>query len=137
MLWVSARFAELETMARRGRLYFPGLSVHVMHRGNNRMAIFGDDTDREMFLLWLQGAMAGQDVAVHVITLMTNHFHALVTPPSKDALPNAMRQLGTCYVRHYNRKYDRIGTLWTGRYRGIPIADENYCLTCFRYIELN
>src|SRR5438034_3566233 len=110
MLRVSAKFAELETMARRGRLYFPGLSVHLMHRGNNRMAIFGDDADREMFLLWLAGAMGRYRVAVHVITLMTNHYHAIVTPPCESALPNAMHQLGVRYVQHYNRKYRRIGT---------------------------
>jgi putative transposase len=101
------------------------------------MAIFGDGTDRETFLSWFQSAMSGNDVAVHAITLMTNHYHAIVTPASETALPKAMQQLGTRYVQHYNRKYDRIGTLLAGKYRGIPIGDEKYFLTCLRYVELN
>jgi putative transposase len=124
-------------MARHARLYFPGLSVHVIHRGNNRTAIFCDDTDCETFLIWFERAMARHDIPVHVLTLMTTHYHAIVTPPSAAALPNAMRRLGTQYASYYNRKYDRIGTLWAGRYRGIPIGDEDYFLTCFRYIEMN
>jgi len=48
-----------------------------------------------------------------------------------------MKQVGEEYVRYFNRKYDRIGTLWTGRYRGIDIGDEKYWLTCLRYVEQN
>ncbi len=124
-------------MPRRRRQFFPGLSVHLIHRGVNRTAIFGDDVDREMFLLWLRSAMAGHAIPVHVVTLMTNHYHAIVTPRSESALPCAMRQLGVRYVQHFNRKYDRIGTLWAGRPREIPIGDEKYFLTCLRYIEMN
>ena len=127
----------MEIMARKSRRYFPGLSVHLIHRGINRAAIFGDDADREVFLLWLQTAMAENGVSVHVITLMTNHYHAIVTPHSESALSTAMHRLGTRYVKHFNRKYDRIGTLWTGRHRAIPIGDEEYFLTCQRYIEQN
>jgi putative transposase len=124
-------------MARRARLYFPGFSVHVMHRGINRQPIFGDDNDRQRFLAFLEAAMARYGVAVHVFALMPNHYHLLVTPSGEQALARAMRGLGIRYTLYYNRKYDRIGTLWTGRYRGIPIGDEHYWLACLRYIELN
>jgi putative transposase len=124
-------------MPRQRRRFFPGLSVHVIRRGINRTAIFGDDVDREMFLLWLRIAMAENGIPVHGLSLMTNHYHAIVTPPSESALPRAMKQLGERYVKHFNRKYDRIGTLWTGRPRYIPIGDEKYFLTCLRYIEMN
>jgi putative transposase len=48
-----------------------------------------------------------------------------------------MRDVGREYVLRYNRKHDRIGTLWTGRYRSIVITDDRYSLTCLRYIEQN
>ena len=48
-----------------------------------------------------------------------------------------MHQLGVRYVLHFNRKYERVGTLFTGRYRAKPINDERYWLTCLRYIEQN
>jgi putative transposase len=101
------------------------------------MAIFGDDTDRELFLIWFERAMTGNDVPVHAMTLMTNHYHAIVTPPSEKALPRALHRFGTQYVRHFNRKYDRIGTIWADRPKSFPIGDEYYFWTCFRYVELN
>jgi len=108
-----------------------------MHRGINREAIFGDDVDRHMFLACLDTATSRYGVAVHVFALMTNHYHLLVTPSRDQALARAMRGLGIRYTLYYNRKYGRIGTLWTGRYRGIPICDDHYWMTCLRYIELN
>jgi putative transposase len=52
-------------------------------------------------------------------------------------MPCAMQQLGQRYVNYFNRKYQRTGTLWGGRYRAILIRDERYWLTCLRYVELN
>jgi len=48
-----------------------------------------------------------------------------------------MKALDGTYVVYYNRRHQRIGTLWNGRYRGILIEDARYWLTCLRYIEQN
>ncbi len=74
---------------------------------------------------------------IHCYCLMTNHYHLMATPPTADAMPRAMQQLGRRYVHYFNRKYRRTGTLWGGRYRAILIKDERYWLTCLRYVELN
>ena len=108
-----------------------------MHRGINRQSIFGDDSDRETFLMCLESVTTQHGVGVHVFALMPNHYHLLATPLSEAALPNAMRALGIRYTQYYNRKYQRVGTLWTGRYRSIPIENEQYWFTCLKYIELN
>jgi REP-associated tyrosine transposase len=68
---------------------------------------------------------------------MSTHYHLLVTPRDAEALPATMKELGERYVRYFNRKYDRIGTLWSGRYKPKPVMDERYWLTCLRYIEQN
>jgi putative transposase len=47
-----------------------------------------------------------------------------------------MQFLGRSYVQFFNKKYDRTGTLWEGRYRATLIDSENYLLTCYRYVEL-
>ena len=124
-------------MARRKRLFIPGLSVHVIQRGNNRVAIFGDQADYEVFLAFLRTAARRHRVAVHGYVLMTNHSHLIVTPADALALPQTMKELGGRYVQYYNRKHQRIGTLWNGRYRDLPIDDERYWLTCLRYVEQN
>jgi putative transposase len=124
-------------MRRAGRIFQPNVSLHVIRRGNNRAPIFGDETDYDFFLALLEFTSGRRGVKVHVYGMMTNHYHLIVTPDSPSALPQMMRDLGREYVLDYNRKYGRIGTLWSGRHRAIPISDERYWLTCLRYIEPN
>src|SRR3954447_12334339 len=119
------------------RLFVPGVSLHVRQRGNNRCAIFGDGSDYELFLVMLEAATRRYDVDVHGYTLMTTHTHLQMTPSTKSGASDAMKQLGNAYVQYFNRKYQRVGTLWTGRYKSKPITDERYWLTCLRYIEQN
>jgi putative transposase len=68
---------------------------------------------------------------------MGNHYHTLVTVPDEQQLPRMMQRLGRNYVRYYNDRHARTGTLWEGRYRASLIVDERYWLTCLRYIETN
>src|ERR1019366_3078438 len=124
-------------MPRRPRIFVPDVSLHVIQRGNNRGSIFGDAADHEVFLSFLKTASARYGVAVHGYALMTNHYHLVVTPQDDRALPRTMKELGGRYVNHFNRKHQRIGTLWNGRYRAILIMDETYWLTCLRYVEQN
>jgi putative transposase len=124
-------------MARRPRLFIPGLSVHVIQRGNNRQSIFTQRADYEVFLAFLQAASMRHGVAVHGYALMTNHTHIIATPDHPAALPQTMKELSGRYVQYYNRKYERIGTLWSGRHRALLIGDERYWLTCLRYVEQN
>jgi putative transposase len=48
-----------------------------------------------------------------------------------------MQALGPSYVQPLNRRYERTGTLWEGRYRACLVQSDAYFLTCQRYIELN
>jgi putative transposase len=121
----------------RRRIFVPDASVHVYHRGNNRIAIFGEESDCEVFLRILKTAVESYDTAVHGFVLMTTHIHVLATPKTETALAGTMKQLGERYVPYFNRKYRRTGTLWEGRYRSKHIADERQWLTCLRYIEQN
>jgi len=74
---------------------------------------------------------------VHAYVLMTNHVHRLVTPTDPDGLSLTMQSLGRRYVTHINKAYHRTGTLWQGRFKSSVVDSETYCLTCYRYIELN
>ena len=124
-------------MPNHPRVFVPGVSLHVRQRGNNRCAVFGDDEDYESYSLMLESAMRRHHVAVHGFCLMKTHTHLQLTPSTEDGTSWAMKELGGRYVGYFNRKYDRVGTLWTGRYRAKPINNERYWLTCLRYIEQN
>ena len=48
-----------------------------------------------------------------------------------------MRSVGTSYVAYYNRKYERIGPLFQGRYKASLIDSDTYLQHISRYIHLN
>src|SRR6185437_5829122 len=124
-------------MARMGRYFVAGQSLHVIQRGNNRQAIFIEDRDYAQYHEWLAWAASEYGCAVHAYVFMTNHVHLLLTPDKKDSLPGMMQSLGRRYVRMFNVRYARSGTLWEGRYRAAPIDGDAYFFSCCRYIELN
>lgn len=124
-------------MARQPRLTVPGYPHHVIQRGNNRQAIFLDDEDRRRWLELLREQAAIHGVAVHAYVLMGNHVHLLLTPETQDGLPRMMQAIGRLYVRGFNQRHGRTGTLWEGRYRSTLIEAERYLLACMAYIDLN
>lgn len=124
-------------MARLPRLAAAGFPHHVIQRGNDRQTVFREDADYARYLGWLREVAAAHGLHVHAYVLMPNHVHLLATPPTGDALSRAMQSLGRRYVRWFNDKYRRTGTLWEGRFRSTVIDADRYLLACSRYIELN
>lgn len=124
-------------MARLARLTLPGQVHHVMHRGNNRQTVVLDDTDRETLLDLLLLRSDQLKVALHAYVLMPDHFQLLCTPSTADGVPRLMQGVGRDYVRHFNRRHGRSGTLWEGRYRSTLIQAERYLLPCMVFIDLD
>jgi len=124
-------------MPRQPRYYLPGIPQHVIQRGVNRQAVFFEPADYNLYLEALNEAAFRYDCQVHAYVLMTNHTHLLMTPGNKRSIPLAMQALGRRYVQTINKKYERTGTLWEGRYKASLVQEDRYLLTCYRYIELN
>jgi putative transposase len=124
-------------MARLPRLSLPGYPHHIIHRGNNRQAIVTSAADYQTLLAFIEESAKKFSVGVHAYVLMDNHFHLLATPQAADALPLMMQAIGRRYVRYFNDRQGRSGTLWEGRYRSTLIQPEPYLLACMAYIDLN
>jgi putative transposase len=124
-------------MARLPRLSVPGYPHHVIQRGNNRQPIFLDPADRQQMLDLLETQARQFDVALHAYVLMDNHVHLLLTPQTAEGLPRMMQAVGRRYVRYFNDRHGRSGTLWEGRYKSTLIEAEPYLLACMSYIDLN
>ena len=107
-----------DILARLGRYFLPDQPLHVIQRGNNRQAIFFGDVDYAQFRTFLVEAADAYGCAIHAYVLMTNHVHLLVTPTYADSLARLMQSMGRRYVRYFNTKYQRSGTLWEGRFKG-------------------
>ena len=106
-------------------------------RGNSRGAIYAEEEDYQAYLGWLREGAEQLACRIHAYVLMTNHVHLLVSASNPADLSRLPQYLGRRYVPYFNRKYDRSGTLWEGRYKASTIDTEQYLLACYRYIELN
>ena len=124
-------------MPRRRRHCPPGLPVHIVQRGNNRQVCFADESDLKAYANWLLAGAEKFGVNVHAWVFMTNHVHLLVTPNTAESVSRCMQFLGRYYVRRFNYRYRRTGTLFEGRFKSCIVQSSRYFLTCQRYIELN
>jgi putative transposase len=124
-------------MARLSRLAVAGCVHHVLQRGIDRRPIFGDAADFQRMRAHLAELCREGGLALHAYVLMPDHFHLLLTPTDAPGLSQAMQSLGRRYVRGFNQRHARGGTLWEGRFRSTVIEPERYLIDCMRYIELN
>ncbi len=123
-------------MPRPTRLDVPGVTQHVIQRGNDRQSCFFADADYLRYRSDLREIAMREDCAVHAYVLMTNHVHLLVTPMTEGAIGWVMQSLGRRYLRYINDRYRRTGT-WEGRYEVCPVENGGHLMRCHRYIELN
>lgn len=124
-------------MARLPRYSLPGQPQHVMQRGNNRSAFFVQRADYIRYRADLATACERHGCVIHAYVFMTNHVHLLMTPTSATGIGRVMQSVGCRYVHYFNRRYERTGSLWEGRYRAIAIDSDRYLFECYRYIEQN
>ena len=123
-------------MARKIRLFFENTPQHILLRGNNQENIFIDQEDYLYGLDVLKDLCINLPIQLHAYILMPNHIHLLCTPLEKDALSRFMQGFGIKYVAYFNKKYNRSGTLWEGRYRS-SLVENRFILPLMLYIESN
>jgi putative transposase len=123
-------------MARPLRLDLPGAVHHVVARGTERRDVFLDDGDRAAFLDTLTKVVDRFGWEVLAFCLLSNHYHLLLRTPEPN-LARGMRQLNGVYAQRFNRRYDRVGPLWQGRYQARLVQTERYLLAALRYVVRN
>jgi putative transposase len=123
-------------MARPLRLEHHGAIWHIHNRGVARGDIFRDDDDRLTFLATLAEAVRRFRWVIHQYALMTNHFHILLETP-EPTLSRGMKWLAGKYAQRFNRRHDRVGPLFQGRFKSHLVEKETYLLELMRYIALN
>jgi len=136
---------------------------HVYNRGVEKRDIFLDKEDYAFFLFLLKtylqepsdglkgfnpfsipyrnsaikrGAFSGR-VNLLTYALMPNHYHLLIKISDITALTEFMKTIMTIYVMYFNKKYDRVGSLFQGVYKAALIESDECLLHVCRYIHLN
>jgi putative transposase len=88
-------------MARPLRISEPGIPLHIVQRGNNRVACFLTDDDRLFYLEQLTRHAEAAGCAVHAYVLMSNHVHLLVSPVDDAGSSRLMQNLGRSFVQAF------------------------------------
>lgn len=137
---------------------------HIYNRGNNKANVFFTPSDYERFILLLyvcngtnrvavkdipqssRGPTSGkwgeiergeQLVDIGAYCLMPNHFHILIRERTEGGVTTFMKKLGTGYSMYINKKYDRTGGLFEGRFKARLVDSDEYLKYLFAYIHLN
>ncbi|MCA9362452.1 transposase [Candidatus Kaiserbacteria bacterium] len=132
---------------------------HIYNRGVEKRTIYLDERDHERFLELLYAANTvkptdlrsisrvhesvyewdrGESlVAIGAYCLMPNHFHLLLTPLREGGVSAFMNKLCTSYSMYFNRRYERTGALFEGKFKAKHADSDEYLKYLFAYIHLN
>lgn len=145
------------------KTYVKGGYYHIYNRGVAKQKIFLDIKDYKVFLIYLKESLTEQKpvkvpftlqgqsfkgiprpvknflnkIEIIVYCLMPNHFHILLKQNEQDSMEKLMRSLITRYAQYFNKKYDRVGHVFQGRYKAVLVTKDEYLLHLSRYIHLN
>ena len=151
-------------MSTRKVQFVIGEFYHVIKRGVEERKIFMDDEDRLRFLnsllvfndenpapwnmrafweqrgptsLLLEGYRAKNPLLeIHAFALMDNHFHLLVRQIREKGVSNFIKKLGG-YSYYFNKKYQRVGPLFQGRFKAVMIKTDEQLKNTFVYVSTN
>jgi REP element-mobilizing transposase RayT len=123
-------------MSRPLRIEYAGALYHVTARGDRREDIYLDDEDRQIWLQQLAQVCGRFNWRCHAWCQMDNHYHILIET-AEGNLSQGMRQLNGVYTQKSNRRHNRVGHVFQGRYKAILVQKDSYLLELSRYIVLN
>jgi putative transposase len=126
----------MANMARPLRIDQAGGWYHVTARGNERKPIFRDDRDRQHFLQVIAEMVLRFRVRLHCFVLMDNHYH-LVLELTETNLSRAVQWLNVSYSVWFNRRHQRSGHLFQGRFKSVAVSRDEWALGLSRYVHLN
>jgi len=123
-------------MPRPSLIHFPGALYHITARGNNKQDIFHNEKDFSRYFSNIKRYKKEAPFYLYAFALMPNHVHLLIevidSPISK-----IMQKLQTAYTMYINKKYQRVGHVFQGRYFHLLVDQESHLLELMRYIHLN
>ena len=123
-------------MARPLRVNRPAVWYHITGRGTERRTIFTDNRDRRHFVELLSACPKRFGLRLHAYVLMDNHYHLLIETPLAN-LSQAMQWLNVSYSVWFNRRHERVGPLFQGRFKAVVVEPFSWGLFVSRYVHLN
>lgn len=138
--------------------YEPGAYYHIYNRGVEKRVVFQDGADYKTFLGYLRLYLTDPNlpgdsrqarppskpvknyaskISLLSYCLMPNHFHLFIRQDGLDDISHFMRSLMSEYVRYFNTKYDRVGSLFQGPYKAVKVRSQEQWVYLSKYIHRN
>lgn len=130
-----------------------GEYYHIYNRGIDKKKIFLDKGDHFHFLKLLYICNSKKSIKLRKIEknfergetivdigaycLMPNHFHLLCHEKTENGISVFMKKLLTAYAMYFNKKYERSGILFQGRFKSEHASTDKYLKYLYAYIHLN
>ncbi|MCR4279238.1 MAG: transposase, partial [Candidatus Zambryskibacteria bacterium] len=109
----------------------------LLYLCNSDKAIHRSDLIKKSFLELMTTKRGNQLVEIGAYCLMPNHFHLLLRECGEGGISLFMQKLSTAYTMYFNKKYERTGALFQGRFKAEHLYNDNYLKYIFSYIHLN
>ncbi|PIR38199.1 MAG: hypothetical protein COV34_01100 [Candidatus Zambryskibacteria bacterium CG10_big_fil_rev_8_21_14_0_10_42_12] len=139
--------------ARDYKQFAPNEFYHIYNRGVGKMNIFLDDEDYNFFLTRLKENLFPSSISMSnkirrkllpagsfdlvCYCLMPNHFHLLFFQKTEVSISALMLKVMTGYVIYFNKKYDRVGSLFQDQFKAVCVKSDEQLLWLSAYIHTN
>jgi putative transposase len=136
--------------------FINGEYYHVYNRGIEKRNIFIDDIDYNRFIEalkdfnsadpawkieWLKqkGEIQRKEPLVEIIAycLNPNHYHLLIRQIEDRGISIFLRKLGIGYTMYFNKKHNRSGFLFQGKYKFSSVNSEDHLKYLSAYVNCN
>ena len=124
-------------MPHRMMSFVEGQFYHIYNRGSGRQPIFFEEENYHYLLRLFKKYTQTTGITVIAYCLMPNHYHFLVRQDGETPAGLLFQRVFNAYTKAINKKYDRFGTLFQGRYRCILLDKTSYLFHLCRYIHAN
>lgn len=138
---------------------------HIYNRGTEKRTIFTRKSDYERFIALLYACNGTESVRLDnngiiqqgrtlldyalkqkrgdplvdicAYCIMPNHFHLLLRQRTEGGISKFMQKLVTGYTMYFNKRNDRSGVLFQGKYKAAHADTDRYLKYLIAYIHLN
>lgn len=143
----------------RKEKFINGEIYHVLNRGVDKRHIFLDQEDYFRFIhniyefnsdnpalnIYYRKLYDSRNhkregntiVDVLAFVLMPNHYHFLLRQNRDNGIQMFMKKIGCGYANYFNRKNERSGALFQGRFKAILVSNSQHLLHLPFYIHFN
>lgn len=123
-------------MARIARVKSSDSIFHIMIRSISEINLFELDDDKQLYLDILKYYQCIHHFKVYAYCLMSNHGHFIIDANGAD-ISRIMHNINFRYSIEFNKKHNRRGPLFQGRFKSKVITSQKYLVTVSAYIHRN